>query len=135
MQSYLKDRLAKMSTLLLAGLLACVTGSAESLVGEYSPTDGGQAELRITRSRGEFFASVRTGETWSNPQKLVECSEKDYQDLFGSNWRELRARGVRASNGSFAVFGVQKGAVHRGHTFKTGYFMFVLFGGEDVYRL
>lgn len=77
---------------------------------------------------------LERGNEWSKPEKLVECSEKDYEDLFGTNWRDLKVRGLRNSNG-FGIYRVQKGAVSRGHTFKTGYFMFFVVGGADVHRL
>lgn len=43
-------------------------------------------------------------------------------------------RGLRAPSDPFGIFRVKKGAVFQGHTFKTGYFMIFL-GGGDVYRL
>lgn len=120
---------------LLALLPACSSGGTSSLVGEYSTTEGGQAELRITHHGGEYLVSVReSGDKWSKPEKLVECSDKDYEELFGANWRELAVHGLRASDGPFGIFRVKKGAVNQGHTFKTGYFMYFL-GGGDVYRL
>lgn len=140
MQRHVDNRFERVCIVLLAVVLACLpacsSGSASSLVGEYSTTDGGQAEFRITRVRGESFASVlKGGDAWTNPEKLVECSEKDYEDLFGTNWRDLKVRGLRASTGSFGIFRVQKGAVGRDHTFQTGYFMVFILGGADVYRL
>lgn len=134
------DRGLKRTRILLMAVLAllpaCTSGSTGSLVGEYSTTDGGQAELRITRDGGKFFVSVREASNqWSTPDSLTETSEKDYVELFGANWRELEVRGLRAFNGPFGIFQVKKGSVNQGHTFKTGYFMFFILGGDDVYRL
>lgn len=139
MRQHLGNPFARLSIALLAAVLAllpaCGSGGVGSLVGEYATTEGGQAELRITRDGGESYASVREGgDQWSKPEKLVECSDKDYEELFGANWRDLDVRGLRASDGPFGIFRVKKGAVNQGHTFKTGYFMFFL-GGGDVYRL
>lgn len=120
----------------LAAIPAYGSGGVESLVGKYSAEEGGQAEVQVTRNGGDFFVSVREGrDRWSKPEKLVECSDKDYQKLFGANWGDLEVRGLRASDGPFGIFRVKKGVVNRGHTFKTGYFMFFLVGGGDVYRL
>lgn len=140
MQSHADNGFERVCIVVLAIVLACLPAcsstGARSLVGEYSTTEGGQAEFRITRNGGESFASVlKGGNAWTTPEKLVECSKKDYEDLFGTNWRDLEVRGLRASSGSFGIFRLQKDAVNRGHTFKTGYFMVFVLGGADVYRL
>ena len=135
MQSILDKRFTRMCAVSAIAIVCLTACGSSSLVGEYSTTEGGQAELIVKRSGGETFASVLEGNSrWSKPEKLVECSEKDYAAIFGANWREIKVRGLRNSSG-FAVFRVQKGAVHEGHTFKTGYFMFFVLGGGDLYRL
>jgi hypothetical protein len=140
MQHHVTNSFARPSIVLLAAVLAllaaCSSRGVGFLVGEYSTKEGGQAEVRITRDGGEFLVSVRKGgDQWSKPEKLVECYDKDYQELFGANWRDLDVCGLRASDGPFGIFRVKKGVINQGHTFKTGYFMFFLFGGGDVYRL
>ena len=118
-----------------ACLSACSSGGVSSLVGQYSTTEGGQVELIITRIRGEPFATALEGKKWSEPEKLVECTEKDYADLFGANWRDLKVRGLRGSNGQFAIFRVQKGATNQRRTFKTGYVLLWILGAADLYRV
>jgi len=119
----------------MCGLNAC-SANSRSLVGEYATSDGGGAELRISNSGAQSFASVRgLANAWTAPEKMVECTDKDYEDLFGANWRDLEVRGLRASNGSFALFAVRKGASSEGRTFKTGYLLVSLFGKRDMYRL
>ena len=65
----------------------------------------------------------------------MECTEKDYLDLFGANWRDLKVRGLRGAKGQFAIFRVQKGATNQRRTFKTGYVMLWILGAVDLYRL
>lgn len=94
----------------LAVLLACNSRGVDSLVGEYAITEGGKAELRITRSGGNFYVSPRKqGDEWGKPEQLVECSDDDYQKIFGSNWRELDVSGLRVAKGPFGIFRVKKG--------------------------
>jgi hypothetical protein len=79
--------------------------------------------------------SLRQGDRWTSPERLVECTEKNLESLFGAAWRDLDARGLCAPNAPFGIFRVKKGAVIAGHTFMTGYFGFLLLGGSDLYRL
>lgn len=123
--------------LLLASVLlaSCSGGGVDALLGEYALKPGGQAELKISKSGDQYVASVRRGGAgWSSPDNLVACSEADYAQLFGSGWKEVEPLGLRATNGPFGIFRVKKGATAQGHTFKTGYFMFFM-GGGDVYKL
>ena len=139
MLSHVGERVERAWIVLLAAgfacLSACSSGGVSSLVGQYSTTEGGQVEIIITRIRGEPFATALEGKKWSEPEKLVECTEKDYADLFGANWRDLKVRGLRGSNGQFGIFRVQKGATNQLRTFKTGYVLLWILGAVDLYRL
>lgn len=132
-------RLIEVSSLAVVFLLAifsasCTARSVDALVGEYALKPEGPAEVKISRNGDQFVASVRQGSGWSRPESLVVCTEADYAQLFGPGWKQIEPVGLRATNGPFGIFRVKKGATAQGRTFKTGYFMFAL-GGGDVYKL
>ena len=119
-------------------LMACGGGVA-SLVGDYSTTENGQADLRITRSGADYLMSAKvTSPQWSEPEKVTECTDDVYRTVFGLGWRDLAPHGLCAAEGAFGIYRVKKGATgqeaDQAHTFKTGYFAFLLLGGDDVYR-
>ena len=113
---------------------SCSASGVDSLVGEYALEQGGRAEVKISKDGNRFVVSVRKGDGWSRPDTLVICVETDYAQLFGSGWRQIEPVGLRATNGPFGIFRVKKGTTAPGHTFKTGYFLFFV-GGGDVYKL
>ena len=113
---------------------SCGASNVDSLVGEYALQQGGRAEVKIARNGERFVASMREGGGWSRPATLVSCTETDYVQLFGSGWRQIEPVGLRATDGPFGIFKVKKGTTAQGHTFRTGYFLFFL-GGGDVYKL
>ena len=113
---------------------SCTARSVDALVGEYALKPEGRAEVKISRDGDQFVASVRQGSGWSRPESLVVCTEADYAQLFGPEWKQIEPFGLRATNGPFGIFRVKKGATAHGRTFETGYFLFAL-GGGDVYKL
>ena len=98
----------------------------------YAFKEGGQAEIRITKENDSYFVSVGKNEKWERPERLDNVSDKDFIDLFGQNWKSYVKAGLHKD--IFGIFKVEKGYTYSNHTFKTGYFVMFI-GGGDVYKL
>jgi hypothetical protein len=113
-------------------ILSIISDPKDDLVGEYAFKEGGQAEIRITKENDSYFVSVGKNEKWERPEQLDNVSDKDFIDLFGQNWKSYVKAGLHKD--IFGIFKVEKGYTYSNHTFKTGYFVMFI-GGGDVYKL
>jgi len=119
----------------IVGLYSTFRSGPDVLVGEYAVAKNGRAEIKVTKVGTNYFVSMQTGGGWSRPEALVVCSDKDFAELFGSDWKSLDLVGLRAKDGPLGIFKAKKKSQARGQTFQTGYFMFFFLGGGDIYKL
>jgi len=104
----------------------------DDLVGRFSTRKAGAPEILITKTDEGYFVSVWMSSGWSKPDKLRLVTEAEYKQFFGGEWKEAMEAGL--NKGAFAIFKVKKGKTLQNHTFRTGYFV-VFMGGGDVYKL
>jgi hypothetical protein len=111
----------------------------DDLVGEFAIEQNGTAELKVTKQNGDYFIQLFEKGNWSNPEKLGNVNDSDFEELFGVNWRDNIEAGLNAE--AFFIFKVKKGSKVKGlydkneyHTFSTGYFFYFLISG-DIYKL
>jgi len=121
-------------TLFIAMMLTACTGGKEGkFVGCYALEDGGRAELKITKDGGKFFASIREGGGWSDPEGLHSGTTEELRPLFGDDSERIKANLI--GDVGFGIFLVEPGEVYGGEKAKTEYIAFVFVGGGSVYKV
>lgn len=109
-----------------------VTNPKDDLIGDFAIKEGGRAEIKITKENGNYFVSIQQVGKWTKPEQLIDVKDKDFELLFGENWKSYVKAGIHKD--AFGIFKVEKDYQFKNHIFKTGYFVMLL-GGSDIYKL
>jgi len=137
----------------VAGLTMACRGSLaqtlpdgpDGLLGEYSVLVDGPTHVKFTKDGGTYFVWTREGPdtSWEDRGEARPCQETEYVALFGPRWKDAVPIGL--CHKDIAIFKVKKGlrlprsqgpkpGFLEGHTFETGYFLFIVFGGQNAYK-
>lgn len=97
----------------------------DDLLAVYASGAGEDREeaCKIENPEGAYLLFEKNGSMWRPPVELRAMGGKEFEELFGEGWREMKPVGLVTSRGELAVLKVPPGWKTGEFVCKTGYFL------------
>lgn len=107
--------------------LTQINVAEDDLLGEYALKPNGKAEIRISKSNGDFVAEILDNRKWSTPKKIVKTNNEKLAFIFGKQMVQHVESGLTSEDAAFGIFKVDDEFEVAGDKINSEYMAILLF--------